>query len=191
MKQARSSRAVVPASFFVRLMLPFAAPIAMTLVLLVFVGERWPRSIAPGSGLKLAGLGAAVLAAALAWRFAVRGIADRRVHRFAALLCLVTGLMGWPVWTMGLLPSLNGVRLEDERTVPMMLERTETTRESKTGRLFHWAWLRADAAEGPAGSGRYFIPAEVHADWSRRPPGPVRIQVARGFLGAEVVTGFE
>ncbi len=54
MNPSRSSRAAVPQTFFVKLMLPFAVPITVTMALVLAVGERWPRSIAPGSGLKLA-----------------------------------------------------------------------------------------------------------------------------------------
>lgn len=184
-------RAKVPATFFVKLMLPFAMPIAIAMALVLLVGDSLPRTIAPGSGLKLAGLIVTAVSCAVVWRIAVRGIADRRVHKFAAILCLVTGLLGWPVWTMGIMPSVNGYRLGSERTVAMALERTETTRQSKSSKLNHWAWLRVDDHAAPIKSGRYYIPGGVHADWSRRAPGPVRITVARGLLGAQVVTGFE
>ncbi len=191
MKSSRSSRVAVPASFFAKLMLPFAFPIALTMALVLLVGERWPRNIAPGSGLKLAGLCATAITCAIVWRLAVRGIADRRVHKFAAALCAATGLMGWPVWSVGILPSVNGYRPGSERVIAMTLERTESTRQSRSNKLNHWAWLRTDDAAAPIASGRYFISEDIHADWSRRGRGPVRITVARGLLGAQVVTGFE
>lgn len=172
-------------------MLPFAVPIMMTMAMAVLIGDRWPRTIAPGSGLKLAGLCATILCCVAVWRFAIRGIADRRAHKFAGMLCAATGLLGWPVWTMGILPSVNGYRLDDERVVAMTLERTEITRQSKSTKLNHWAWLRTDDPAASTASGRYFIPEDIHADWTRRAPGRVRLRVARGVLGAQVVTGYE
>lgn len=191
MKKSGSSRAVVPASFFAKLMLPFAVPIAITMALILLVGDRWPRNIAPGSGLKLAGLFATAITCVIAWNYALRGIADERVRKFGAALCAVTGLMGWPVWSVGILPSVNGYKTGSERVVDMTLERTETTRQSKSDKINHWAWLRPDDDAAPVASGRYFISEDTHADWSRRGSGPVRITVARGLLGAQVVTGFE
>lgn len=157
MKQARLPQATVPPVFFAKLLLPFAAPIIITMAMVLLAGDRWPRNIAPGSGLKLAGLIATVLTCIFVWRFAVAGIADRRVHKFAAILCAVTGLLGWPVWTMGLLPSVNGFKLDDERTVTMTLERTEMTRQSKSNIRNHWVWLRGDQTT-VASSGRYISP---------------------------------
>ena len=172
-------------------MLPFAVPIMMTIAMMFLVGDRWSRTIAPGSGLKFAGLCTTALCCAGVWRFAIRGIADRRAHKFAAIMCAATGLLGWPVWTMGILPSINGSRLADEQVLTMTLERTEITRQSKSTKLNHWAWLRTEDRTTSAVSGRYYIPEDVHADWARRGPGPVRLKVARGLLGAQVVTGYE
>lgn len=191
MEPSRSGQTAVPPSFFAKLMLPFAVPIVMTLATVLLIGERWPRTIAPGSGLKFAGFCATVLCCAGVWRFAIRGIEDKRVHKFAALFCAATGLMGWPVWSTGILPSVNGYRLDNERVIAMMLERTETSTRSKSRKLNHWAWLRTDDPSAQIGSGRYYIPEVIHANWSRRAPGPVRLKVARGLLGAQVVTGYE
>lgn len=185
------SRAAVPPTFFAKVALPFAVPIMLAMALLLAVGERWPRSMAPGSGLKLAGLCATAITCALAWRFAVRGIEDSRVHKFSAVLCTATGLLGWPIWTMGILPSINGYALGGERTAIMALDRLETTRQSKSDRINHWAWLRASDTAAPIDSGRYYIPEHVHADWNRRRPATIRVTMARGLLGAWVVIGFE
>lgn len=127
----------------------------------------------------------------IVWRFAVRGIVDRRVHKFAAVLCAATGLLGWPIWTVGVLPSINGYRLGESRTVTMTLDRTDITGQSRCNRINHWARLQAGYPAGPAGSGRYHVPADVYADWSRRRPGTIRITVAPGLLGAWVVIDFE
>ncbi|MBK9004565.1 MAG: hypothetical protein IPM41_12090 [Sphingomonadales bacterium] len=191
MEPSRPRRIAVPASFVAKLMLPFVVPIVITMAVALLIGERWPRTIAPGSGLKFAGFCATVLCCVLVWRFAIGDIADRRTHKFAALLCVATGLLGWPVWSMGMLPSVNGYRLDKEQVLTMTLERTEITRQSKSAIRNHWAWLRTDDPAASAVSGRYYIPEHVHADWTRRGTGPVRIKIARGLLGAQVVTGYE
>lgn len=190
MKQARASRPVVPPSFFAKLMLPFAIPILVTFALLLTVGESWPRNMTPGSGLKLWGLCATVATSMLVWQFATRGIADRRVHKMAALVCGVVGLMGWPVWSVGVLPSINGYSLGEPQVVPMTLERTESTTTTKSSKRNHWAWLRPDAPGATAPPRRYFIPEELYDDWGQQPPGTVTVTIARGMLGADVVTGY-
>ena len=75
-------------------------------------------------------------------------------------------------------------------TIAMALERTQTTWQSESSKLNHWAWLRSYPGAMRPASGRYYIPEAVHADWSGRKPGAVPIAVAAGLLGAEVVTGF-
>lgn len=190
MRKTRSPRTIVPAGFFPKLLLPFAVPILLTLLLAVLVGEQVPRTIAPGSGLKLAGLCCAVMLAAIAWRWSIRCIADRRAHAFAALACTVTGLLGWPVWTMGILPSVNGLSLHDTQTIRMALERTEVTTVRRSRSLNHWAWLKADSSGSLAGTGRYIIPEAVHADWARRHGSTVTLTVAQGLLGAAVILSY-
>jgi hypothetical protein len=190
MKNARLSRPIVPPSFFAKLLLPFALPILLTFALVLTVGESWPRNIAPGSGLKLWGLCAAALTTLLVWRFATRGIADNRVHKMAAIICSGVGLLGWPAWTVGVLPSINGISLGSEETVRMTLERMEVTTVSRSRDLNHWAWLRSEALDSPLEAGRYFIPEETYADWNILPPRSVTVTTATGLLGARVVTGF-
>lgn len=171
-------------------MLPFAVPVFLTLALVLLVGDRYPRTIAPGSGLKLAGLCVTIVTCFVVWRLAVRGIEDLRAHKFAALFSVVTGLMGWPVWSVGLLPSVNGAVLDTQRTVSMRLERTEVTSKSRSRDQYHWAWLSADTPDAPISAGRYFIPQNTYREWSRRRPQQVKVTVARGLLGAMVVTGY-
>lgn len=190
MNRTVSSRPSVPASFFAKLTLPFALPILLTFALLIVVGDRWPRDIAPGSGLKLAGLLATALTATAVWHFMVRGRPDVRVRKFAAIACLVTGLMGWPVWTVGLLPSANGAALGSECSVQMVLDRTETTTRSKSRALNYWAWLKPGAEDAPLQAGRYFIPQQRHDDWSKRLPTTVEVTYAEGAFGAVVITGY-
>lgn len=190
MRTAQSPRTVVPSGFFPTLLLPFAAPILLTLLLAVAVGEQVPRTIAPGSGLKLAGLGCSALAGAVVWRWATSGIEDRRARLIGALVCSVTALLGWPVWTLGILPSVNGLSLQEAQTVRMILERTEVTSLSRSRDLNRWAWLKAENSASAAGSGRYSIPEEVYYDWSPMQRGVVTVTVARGLLGAVVVTGY-
>ncbi len=181
----------MPQSFFLKLLLPFVVPFVLTMALVVLVGEDWPRNIAPGSGLKLAGLVASAVTVLIAWRFATRDIADRRAHAFAALLCGVVGLMGWPVWSVGVLPSINGVSLAPSEMVRMRLERTQTTTVSRSTKLNHWAWLRPLSPDPAAEAGRYFIPEETYARWNQNQPEIVTVTRARGLFGAQVVTGYE
>lgn len=191
MSRKPASRVSVPPSFFPKLMLPFFLPAILTLVLMFTVGESWPRNIAPGSGLKLWGFGATAVTALLAWRYAIRGIADPRAHKMAAAVCGVVGLMGWPIWSIGILPSINGVSLGPAETVRMTLERTETSQESRSRRLNHWAYLAPANPDAPVGAGRYFIAEDVHDDWNSRRPRSVSLTTAEGLLGAQVVTAFE
>jgi hypothetical protein len=172
-------------------MLPFAIPICLTLVLALSVGEDWPRNIAPGSGLKLAGLLATAVTALAAWFIAIRHIADRRAHQMAALVCGISGLMGWPVWSVGIMPSVNGMSLGPEQSVRMILERTEDTRVSRSRRRNHWAWLQPASPGGEAGAGRYFIPEATYMRWNETRPATVTVTVAQGLLGAQVATRFE
>lgn len=185
-----SRRAKVPASFFVKLLLPFALPILVTAVIAVSIGNDWPRHIAPPSGLKLAGFCAMAITGFLVWCLVVRGVEDNRAHKFAAILCVVTSLMGWPVWSVGVLPSVNGLALGVEETVPMTFVRTEWTHKSKSRDRYHWVWLRTERQAAPIASGRYFISADTYRDLSSRQPEMVEVQVARGFLGAMVVTAY-
>ncbi|MFM5931091.1 MAG: hypothetical protein ACKOPQ_09305 [Novosphingobium sp.] len=186
-----SDRPKVPASFIPKLVLPFAIPIVVTLVVLLLVGERWPRNMVPGSGLKLAGLTVTALTGYAVWRHVVSRFGDARVHKFAAALCTVTALMGWPVWTVGPLPSLNGAVLRHEREVEMVLERTETTHKSKSRDLYYWAWLKPAGLESDAPAGRYFIPEGMYQAWSASRPARVRLTLADGLLGAPVVIGWD
>lgn len=176
---------------FAKLMLPFALPIVLTFVLVFTVGERWPRNIAPGSGLKLAGMLVAALTSVIIWNLVARSIEDHRARSFGALLCAVTGLLGWPVWSVGVLPSVNGFKLGEPQTISMTLERTEVTPVKQSSRFNHWAWLKTDRLDLPIASGRYFISKQTYDDWSRRESGPVKITFARGLLGAQVVIGYK
>lgn len=171
--------------------MPFVIPILLTFALVVFVGDSWPRNIAPGSGLKMPGFAAAGLTSLVVWHLITRSIADRRIHKEAAIICGVVGLMGWPVWSVGVLPSVNGLSLGLERALQMRLERTEVTTVSRSRDLNHWAWLRPEGQKPRVQPGRYFIPEGIYQDWYSRQPSTVTITIAEGLLGAQVVTSFE
>lgn len=187
MTKHRTPRPTVPPGFFAKLVLPFAIPLALTMALVIFVGETWPRTIAPGSGLKLAGLVATMLTAAAVWHAITRSIADRRVRQVAGLICGLTAMMGWPVWSVGILPSINGARLGPPAAIPMVLERMESTTIRHSAGRNHWAWLRSPQQR----SDRYFISEELYTRWNSQPPGTVTVTIAPGLLGAAVVTGYE
>lgn len=179
------------AGFFAGAALPFAIPVLVTFALVLTVGESWPRQIAHGSGLKLVGLAATGLTAFGVFAALTLRLGDRRLRKGAAGLCAITGLMGWPVWTIGVLPSVNGAALGPETRAAMVLERTEVTTASRSRTRHHWAWLRPERASTPVGAGRYFIPEEVYARWGANRPRTVTLRTARGQLGAVVVTGVE
>ncbi len=179
------------ARFFVGVALPFIIPMLVTLALVLTVGESWPRQIAPGSGLKLAGFVATGLTALGVFAIVTMRRSDPRLRKGAALLCAITSVMGWPVWSIGVLPSINGSALGAPQDVAMVLERTEVTTVSRSSNLNHWAWLRPRNAAAPIRAGRYFISEDLYARWSANPPGSITLRIARGRLGAVVVTGIE
>lgn len=169
--------------------LPITFPFVLVLVQILTIGDVWPRAIAPGSGLKMWGLIASALTAACVWLVIARTARDKRLVHFAALFCVMTGLMGWPFWSAGLLPSVNGSALGPERTLSMRLDRLEATRQSRQKTLFYWAWLAPQEGDSGLKAGRYFIPEDVHSRWTASTPDNVQITYARGALGALVVTG--
>lgn len=191
MNKSRSHRPNVPPRYFAQLMLPFVVPSVLTLALVLLVGEHWPRNIAPGSGLKLAGLLASAMTTLGAWFVATRHLPDHRVHQMAAVVCGMTGLMGWPVWSVGIMPSVNGMTLGPEQAVTMILERTEQTPVSRSRAHYHWAWLLPASIDAEAGAGRYFIQEATYTRWNDEKPGTVTVTVAKGLLGALVVTRYE
>lgn len=183
-------RPSAPASLLLKMAVPFALPFGLTLIILATVGEAWPRSIAPDSGLKLAGLIASALVGAAVWLIIVRAFADERVHKFAAIGCGVTALMGWPVWTVGVLPSVNGASIGREKVAFMRLGRIDVTRPSKGQGFYYWAWLEPVHPGAAVVGGRYFIPETVYQRWAQHKPATVKVMHARGLLGAEVVTQY-
>ncbi len=174
-----------------KLLLPFALPILATFALLFLVGNQWPRDIAIGSGLKMPGLCVAALSAFVIWWWSVRKIQDRRIRAFAAIFCGVTGLMGWPVWTVGILPSVNGSILSQPSHVPMTLDRVEMTPKSKSRGFYHWAYLKTTNSNSAIQSGRYFISEVDYQRFDSSKPTAVDVTVAQGLLGAYVVLGYE
>jgi hypothetical protein len=169
---------------------PFPLAIGATLALLLLVGERWPRGVAPGSSLAPAGLVTTACFALLVTLSVRQQWQKREPRRFSLILCGVTSLMAWPVWTMGVLPSINGVHLGAVHETAMRLERTTTSSASKSRRIYYWAVLSPAAHNSPLGAGRYFIPQERHEAWTQMGEGVVKVQHARGLLGAETVLGF-
>lgn len=191
MNQDSSHRATVPQSLFAKVVLPFAVPILLTFALLLLVGNHWPRDIAVGSGLKLTGLVTTAMTAFAVWRYSVAQIDERKVRKFAALLCAITALLGWPVWSVGVLPSVNGMVVRNQSTVRMRLEKTEVTHASKSRELYHWAWLKADRSDAVISSGRYFISEEVYERFEKTSPATVEVAVGEGLLGARIVLGYD
>lgn len=191
MTKTFASRPIVPPTFFVKVLLPFAIPMLMTAALVILVGESWPRNIAPGSGLKMFGFGASALTSLIVWRFITRRIEDMRVLKVAAAICGVAGLMGWPVWTVGVLPSVNGFSVGSQESVRMTLMRTDITTISRSRAVNHWAWLRPEVPTARAKAGRYFISEQTYQRWNEQRPSTVKVTISEGLLGAQIVTGYE
>lgn len=190
MKRNNAPRANLPPSFFAKLLLPFAIPMLLTIALVIFAGDNWPRHIAPGSGLKLPGFGATLVTCLIVWCWAARGIRDKRNHAIAAVTCGVIGLMGWPVWSVGVLPSVNGMSLGPPEQLRMTIERTDVTVVSHSSTRNHWAWLRPDAHVARVTAGRYFIPEATYRQFKDKRPNIVTVTIAEGLLGAQVVTRY-
>lgn len=191
MTKTFASRPIVPPTFFVKVLLPFAIPMLLTAALVILVGESWPRNIAPGSGLKMFGFGASALTSLIIWRFITRRIEDMRILKVAAAICGVAGLMGWPVWTVGVLPSVNGFSVGSQASVRMTLMRTDITTISRSRAVNHWAWLRPEVPTARAKAGRYFISEQTYQRWNDQHPSTVKVTISEGLLGAQIVTGYE
>ncbi len=186
MARAKAGRRAVPGQVLGLALLPFAIPAGLT-VLLALTAD-WPRDIAPGSGLKLAGLGATVATALVAWGISIRGQEHPRTRRISALFCGMVALLAWPLWSVGVLPSVNGAVLRDPFEVEMLLQRTEATRQRRSPDYHHWAWLAAPKEGGGLPSGRYFIPETTYDRLTAERPATVTAEGATGLLGAVVVT---
>lgn len=188
MKRLHPRKAAVPVRVLIRALLPFGVPIFLILAFLLIAGPGMPRDIAPGSGLKLAGLVATLVTTGVVMVVSVRGISERRVRGLARVLCLLVGLMAWPVWSVGVLPFVNAIALHGERTVLMTLERTEATSIKNSPEQHHWAWLTPNADGTGVSPGRHFIPKATFDLWAAEKPASVDVEVATGLLGATVVT---
>ncbi len=170
-------------------MAPFAVPIITTFALLL-AGNHFPRNIAADSSLGLAGFVASIavmivvnIAVAKQWR-------DPSARKFALAISALTSLMAWPVWTVGVSPSINGIATGPSQTSPMRLTRLDVTHASKSQKLYYWATLDPDMPQSLIGAGRYFIPFETYEQWQKAAPRTVRVSHATGLLGAEIVLGY-
>lgn len=187
MKAHRLNKPVVPARVLVLSLIPFAAPVLVTITFLLIAGSSLPRDIAPGSGLKLAGLLATLVTTGLAWRVSVQGVNDARVRNLAGVLCILIGLMGWPVWSVGALPFVNALSLQNERTIAMALDRTEATVILHSPQKHHWAWLTPKEPDAGIKPGRHFIPEATYNLWAAAKPETVYVQAGTGLLGSTVI----
>ena len=125
------------------------------------------------------------------WRYSIAQLSEPKARKFAAVLCAVTALLGWPVWSVGFLPSVNGAIVRGQSTVRMTLERTEVTHASKSRELYHWALLKPDRSDAVIGSGRYFISEDVYNRLQETSPATVGVTVGQGLLGARIVLGYD
>lgn len=167
--------------------LPLPLAVLSTFACLFIVGNGSPRDIAPGSSLALPGL---------VWTLVVLGgiTAYVRAHwhevparRFALLIGAIVSLIAWPIWTLGPLPSINGLSLGAEASSSMRLDDLTTSTVSKSRRLYYWAHLRPISAETSIGSGRYLISQTVFEALTARRGQTVEVRHSAGLLGVEVV----
>ncbi len=171
----------LPASFLLKMALPLVLPVALTLFISITVGETWPRSIAPGSGLMLQGLIASAIFSTLAWRITGGVFDDEQLRKLAAIICAVTGLMGWPIWTTGILPSINGAFLGQERVEPMRLGKLDVSRpKGSVGSPNYSAWLEPINRGGPSMAEDITFPRKFISCWNPRS----RSQSGLHILGA-------
>lgn len=170
--------------------LPFPLAIVTTLLFVFTIGRRFPRDIAPGSSLVLPGLLLAVAVMLFVIAYARRLWIDDAPRRFMLILCGATSLMAWPVWTTGILPSINGMSLGSERVSAMRVVHLTTSQASKGRQIYYWATLApADGASG-VGAGRYFVPAGIYDAWQSPTGRAVKVVHATGLLGAQVVLDY-
>lgn len=99
--------------------------------------------------------------------------------------------MGWPVWSTGVLPSINGAVLAEVSSARMTVERTEKTHKSKSRDYYHWAWLEAENLHYSTLSGRYFITEDLYLKLNNNAQPNVDVSFAQGLLGANVVVSID
>lgn len=170
--------------------MPFPLAILVTLLFVFTVGIDFPRDVAPGSSLVLPGLAVSGAILSLITARIRQGWIEAAPRRFSLILCTATSLMAWPVWTMGILPSVNGMRLDTERTSTMRLSTLTFTHASKSRQIYYWARLQQVGTETGIGDGRYFIPKAVYDAWQGQIGRTVTVRHATGLLGAETVLEF-
>lgn len=171
--------------------LPFPMAVLGTFLLIATIGNRFPRNLAPGSSLALHGLILSLLVMGAVTLHVRRRWHERRVRRFSLLLCAITSVMAWPVWTVGVLPSVNGLDHDVPLVTPMQLKSLTTSHASKSRTIYHWAFL--ERAEGTAviGEGRYFVAQPVFERWQGRVGRTVAVSHASGLLGARIILDYQ
>ncbi len=171
-------------------MLPFPLAIAVTLMMVLAIGNRFPRNIAPNSSLVLPGLLVTLIVLLAILAYVHRRWVEPSAFHFTLVLGGITSLLAWPVWTMGVLPSVNGIRMEPERATMMRLSGLSTTTISKSRRLNYWATLEPAGSTSPLGAGRYLISQSLSERWQAQQVRQVRVTHRTGLLGAEVLITF-
>ena len=167
---------------------PIAGWVLITIALALLQPAGLPRQMPPGEGLAWQGLAGTLLVTAWVVRHVFRTTTDTAERKVLAGLALVGGLMAWPIATLGPLPSLNGARLTDTRTTPMLLTQLSTSPQKHSREPYYWAYLQPLPGETTLRGGRYFIAGEDFEAWAARRPGTLHITHHRGLLGARVLT---
>lgn len=169
---------------------PFVVSIITTMGLVFLVGDRVPRVIAPGSSLVAAGLSVTLLTGLFPLTTMWLRWSEPLARRQTILICGFAALMSWPIWTMGVMPTVNGMRFGPVHSTAMRLIRQEIRHASRNPTIYHWAYLRPAAADSGLTAGRYFVPTADYDIWSGAPPRNIQVHHATGLLGAEILFSF-
>ncbi len=169
---------------------PFLIAIVATMLLVLFVGDDIPRNIAYGSSLAAWGLATAIISAVIPFAILRNKWPQPVMRRMALGLCGIGAFMSWPVWTMGILPTINGMHIGTLQTSEMRLDRLETSHASKSRKIYHWAYLQPVSPTAALDGGRYFVSANEHRRWSKTRPQTIQISHVTGLLGAQIVTAY-
>ncbi len=170
--------------------LPFPLAILSTIAFVLTIGTRYPRDIAPGSSLILPGLVLSIVVMLLVTAHVRRNWIEDAPRRFSLILCAITSLLAWPVWTVGILPSVNGISLGREQVSAMRLVGLSTTRAKSGRRLYYLATLEPGVRSAEIGAGRYFFSKEIYDRWQSRTGREVTVMHASGLLRAQAVLDF-
>lgn len=171
-------------------LLPVVIALCSTFAVVLAGPNRFPRSIAAGSSLAVPGLVASVIVSLILFGVLWRLRSRPQERQASMVLGILASLISWPIWSSGVMPSINGFAVRQSSTTTMQLQRLEITHATKSREVYHWARLAPLAAESGLKQGRYFVPADRYDIWERHGAKTVEVRHGTGLLGAEIVLSF-